>query len=427
MNFQKPKGTMDILPGESKLWQYVENTAEEVFSTYRFEEIRTPIFEQYEVFQRSSGETSDIVSKEMYDFEDKGNRRMALRPEGTAGVVRAYVENKLFAPEHVKPVKVWYKGPMFRYERPQSGRQRQFHQIGVEAFGSTSPDIDADTIAMAINFLSKFNINEYKLAINTLGDSESREKYHNALINYLTPFKEELSDDSKRRLEQNPLRILDSKDKKDQEIVANAPSILDFLTEESQLHFDRVKSLLEVLNIDYIVDSNMVRGLDYYNHTIFEVMVTDKAFDNKETTVIAGGRYNGLVEELGGPETPGFGFGMGIERLMLLIDDDTKAKMNSESLDVFITTLDENSATQALVLLDQFRKEGLKADRDFLDRKVKGQFKMANNLHSKFVITLGEEELTNKKAPLKNMETGEQVEVEFDHLANKVKELMGDN
>lgn len=425
MNYQKPKGTMDILPGESQLWQYVEQTAQQVFSTYRFEEIRTPIFEQYEVFQRSSGETSDIVSKEMYDFEDKGNRRMALRPEGTAGVVRAYVENKLFAPEHVKPVKVWYKGPMFRYERPQSGRQRQFHQIGVEAFGSTSPDIDADIISMAINFLAKFNVTDYKLAINTLGDSESREKYHAALIDYLTPFKNELSDDSKRRLEQNPLRILDSKDEKDKEIVANAPSILDFLTEESQNHFDKVKADLEALNINYVVDSNMVRGLDYYNHTIFEVMVTDKAFDNKETTVIAGGRYNGLVEELGGPETPGFGFGMGIERLMLLIDDETKSNITRNSLDVFITTIGETAEIKALELLSELRKAGISADRDFLNRKVKGQFKMANNLDAKLVITLGEEELAQQKAPVKDMKTGEQVDVGFSELVSAVKEIIG--
>ncbi|MGR3741740.1 histidine--tRNA ligase [Companilactobacillus sp. DQM5] len=424
MSYQKPKGTTDILPGESELWQFIEKTAADVFSDYRFSEIRTPIFEQYEVFQRSSGETSDIVSKEMYDFEDKGNRHMALRPEGTAGVVRSYVENKLFGPEHVKPYKVWYKGPMFRYERPQSGRQRQFHQIGVEAFGSTSPDIDADIISMAINFLAKFNIIEYKLAINTLGDKETRQKYHEALIEYLKPFKNELSEDSKRRLEQNPLRILDSKDKKDQEIVKNAPSILDFLTEDSKEHFARVKKALNLLNIDYEVDSNMVRGLDYYNHTIFEVMVTDKAFDNKETTVIAGGRYNGLVEELGGPQTPGFGFGMGVERLMLLIDQQTKSDMSNNSLDVFIVTIGQEAQNESLVILDRLRKNNISADRDFLNKKVKGQFKMANNLNTKLVITLGEEEILSKKASLKIMETGDQLSVDFDDLVETIKKLM---
>lgn len=426
MNYQKPKGTVDILPGDSEVWQYVENTAKDVFGAYRFSEIRTPIFEQYEVFSRSSGETSDVVSKEMYDFMDKGDRHIALRPEGTAGVVRSYVENKLYAPEQVKPVKVWYKGPMFRYERPQSGRQRQFHQIGVEVFGSNSPEIDVDTISMAINFLSKFKLKNYKLAINSLGDKESRAAYHQALVDYLTPFKDQLSDDSKTRLEKNPLRILDSKDDGDKKIVENAPSILDYLNEESINHFNRVKELLEALNIPFEVDSNMVRGLDYYNHTIFEIMVTDKAFGNKETTVIAGGRYNGLVEQLGGPETPGFGFGMGVERLILLIDDEIKAQIADTSLDVFITAIGEDAKKQALILLNDMRMSGIKADKDFLDKKVKGQFKMANNLNSKFVITLGDDELVNKKAQVKNMDTGDQVEVAFDDLVSKLKEMLGE-
>lgn len=424
MGYQKPKGTADILPGESSLWQKVEKTAEDVFSAYRFSEIRTPIFEQYEVFQRSSGETSDIVSKEMYDFYDKGERHMSLRPEGTAGVVRAYVENKLYGPEHVKPYKVWYKGPMFRYERPQSGRQRQFHQIGVEAFGSASPEIDVDIMSMAIRFLSEFNINNYKLVINSLGDKESRQRYHEALINYLVPFKDSLSEDSKRRLDKNPLRILDSKDDNDKKIVKNAPSILDFLSDESQIHFKRVQELLNALNIEFEIDVNMVRGLDYYNNTIFEIMVSDKAFDNKETTVIAGGRYNGLVEELGGPETPGFGFGMGVERLLLLIDEAKKQELYTNSLDVFVVAIGQDAQTQSLITLNELRKVGIKADRDFLDRKVKGQFKMANNLNAKFVVTLGESELESQTATVKNMESGNQIEVPFIELAAKITELL---
>ncbi|MDO1605473.1 histidine--tRNA ligase [Lactobacillus sp. YT155] len=423
MRYQKPKGTADILPEESLIWQFIEKTAQEVFSTYRFSEIRTPIFEQYELFQRSSGETSDIVSKEMYDFVDKGDRKMALRPEGTAGVVRAYVENKLFAPEYVKPYKVWYKGPMFRYERPQSGRQRQFHQIGVEAFGSNSPELDADVIAMAINFLAKFEITNYKLAINSLGDKQTREAYHQALVDYLTPFEDSLSDDSKRRLHENPLRILDSKDPDDQKIVAGAPSILDYLTDDSKEHFDRVIKSLDDLNINYEIDSNMVRGLDYYNHTIFEVMVSDPAFGNKETTVIAGGRYNGLVEELGGPETPGFGFGMGIERLILLINQQIKEEIADDGLDVFVTTIGQSASEKSLVILNQLRQAGLKADRDYLDKKVKGQFKMADNLQAKFVVTIGEDELVNQQVQLKNMATGEQMHVSFDELVSKVLEL----
>jgi histidyl-tRNA synthetase len=412
MTYQRPKGTADILPGESDLWQYVETTARAVFARYRYQEVRTPIFESADVFSRTSGETSDVVSKEMYVFEDKGGRQMALRPEGTAGVVRAYIENKLYGPEYGKPYKVYYMGPMFRYERPQSGRQRQFHQIGVEAFGSDSPLLDAETIALARELLTSFGAKNLRFEINSLGDPESRKNFHKALVDYLTPFKDELSADSQVRLAKNPLRILDSKDKHDQEIVADAPSILDYLTPEAQAHFDQAKQGLDAIGIDYVVNSTMVRGLDYYNHTIFEVMSDDPAFGGGYTTILAGGRYNGLAEELGGPATPGVGFGMGVERLLLLLAD----KQVSHPLDSYIVAIGSAAQTAALQLATDIRKQGGSVDLDFMDRKAKAQFKSANKGHAQLVITLGEKELAAGTANVKNMTSGEQTEVKQTEL-----------
>lgn len=410
MHYQKPKGTADILPAEAKKWQYVENIAQEVFETYNYHEIRTPIFESYDVFERSSGESSDVVSKEMYDFHDKGDRHIALRPEGTAGVVRAYVENKLFGPEQVKPYKVYYHGPMFRYERPQSGRQRQFHQIGVEAFGSTSPDLDVETIAMAMQLLARLNLTDMHLVINSLGDAQTQEAYHQALVDYLTPLKDELSADSKRRLTTNPLRILDSKDAHDQELVAQAPTILDFLSEDSAKHFEAVKAGLTSLEIDYEIDNTMVRGLDYYTNTIFEIMVTSPAFNNTEMTAIGGGRYDGLVKEFGGPDEPGIGFGIGVERLLLLLDSQAAA-LQAKPLDFYIVKTSEAVEGAAFKLLQAIRQNGLSADQDYLARKVKGQFKNADRLHAQYVITVGETEVETGQVPVKDLATGEQVEI----------------
>ncbi|WP_129044984.1 histidine--tRNA ligase [Companilactobacillus metriopterae] len=419
MRYQKPKGTMDILPSESYKWEYVEQVANDIFSNYRFSEIRTPIFESYEVFERSSGDTSDIVSKEMYDFYDKGDRHVALRPEGTAGVVRAFVENKLYGPENTKPYKVWYKGPMFRYERPQSGRQRQFHQLGVEAFGSDAPELDAEIILMGIQFLNKLGIKDIKVSLNSLGDPQSRQEYHEALVSYFTPFKDQLSDDSKVRLEKNPLRILDSKDKNDKEIVKNAPSILDYLNEESKNRFEYLQELLKEMDIKFEVDSTMVRGLDYYNHTIFEFITNDEAFGNKEITILAGGRYNGLVEELGGPETSGIGFGLGMERLMLLLKEENIPA--SSQLDVYIVTIGEVANKASVKILKDLRDNNISADKDYLGRKVKAQFKTANNLNARYTITIGDEEITNDLVNLKDMQSGEEIKVSISNLVKQIK------
>ena len=413
MKLQKPKGTQDILPADSAKWQYVENVARETFKKYNYGEIRTPMFEHYEVISRSVGDTTDIVTKEMYDFHDKGDRHITLRPEGTAPVVRSYVENKLFAPEVQKPVKVYYIGSMFRYERPQAGRLREFHQLGVECFGSKNPATDVETIAMAYQLFNTLGIKEVTLHLNSLGNTESRLAYRQALIDYLTPIRESLSKDSQRRLDENPLRVLDSKEKEDKVAVENAPSILDYLDDESQAHFDEVRAMLDSLNIPYVIDTNMVRGLDYYNHTIFEFITT---IDKSELTICAGGRYDSLVEYFGGPETAGFGFGLGLERLLLVIDKQGIELPVEESLDVYIAVLGSGANGKALELVQAIRYQGFKAERDYLGRKIKAQFKSADTFKAKTVITLGESEVESGQVNVKNNSTREEVTVSFEEL-----------
>ena len=413
MKLQKPKGTQDILPADSAKWQYVENVARETFKKYNYGEIRTPMFEHYEVISRSVGDTTDIVTKEMYDFHDKGDRHITLRPEGTAPVVRSYVENKLFAPEVQKPVKVYYIGSMFRYERPQAGRLREFHQLGVECFGSKNPATDVETIAMAYQLFNTLGIKDVTLHLNSLGNTESRLAYRQALIDYLTPIRESLSKDSQRRLEENPLRVLDSKEKEDKVAVENAPSILDYLDEESQAHFDEVRTMLDSLNIPYVIDTNMVRGLDYYNHTIFEFITT---IDKSELTICAGGRYDSLVEYFGGPETAGFGFGLGLERLLLVLDKQGIELPVEESLDVYIAVLGSGANGKALELVQAIRYQGFKAERDYLGRKIKAQFKSADTFKAKTVITLGESEVESGQVNVKNNATREEVTVSFEEL-----------
>lgn len=413
MKLQKPKGTQDILPADSAKWQYVENVARETFKKYNYGEIRTPMFEHYEVISRSVGDTTDIVTKEMYDFHDKGERHITLRPEGTAPVVRSYVENKLFAPEVQKPVKVYYIGSMFRYERPQAGRLREFHQLGVECFGSKNPATDVETIAMTYQLFNTLGIKDVTLHLNSLGNTESRLAYRQALIDYLTPMRESLSKDSQRRLDENPLRVLDSKEKEDKLAVENAPSILDYLDEESQAHFDEVRTMLESLNIPYVIDTNMVRGLDYYNHTIFEFITT---IDKSELTICAGGRYDSLVEYFGGPETAGFGFGLGLERLLLVLDKQGITLPVEEGLDVYIAVLGSEANGKALELAQAIRHQGFKAERDYLGRKIKAQFKSADAFKAKTVITLGESELESGQVSVKNNTTREEVTVSFEEL-----------
>lgn len=427
MKLQKPKGTADILPADSAKWQYVEEIARSVFNDYNFKEIRTPMFESYELFSRATGETSDIVTKEMYDFEDKGGRHIALRPEGTAGAVRAYIENKLYAPEIVKPVKVWYEEPMFRYERPQSGRLRQFHQFGVECLGIKNPAVDVEIIAMADALFRQLGITGIKLSLNTLGDMESRQAYRQALIDYLTPFESELSEDSRRRLNENPLRVLDSKEPEDIAIVQDAPSILDYLNAASKAYFEEVKAMLENLGIAYTVDSNMVRGLDYYNDTIFEFIVE---LDGKALTVCGGGRYDGLVEYFDGPATPAFGFGLGIERLLMIAEKQEIAFMPEETLDVFIAVMGSKANLEATKLTEALREQAFKVERDFSNRKLGAQFKTAEKLGAELIITLGDDEIRTGEVKVKHNKTRRQVTTTlqkiYDSFAPVFEEIYAD-
>lgn len=413
MKLQKPKGTQDILPGESAKWQYVENVIRNLFKQYHYDEIRTPMFEHYEVISRSVGDTTDIVTKEMYDFHDKGDRHITLRPEGTAPVVRSYVENKLFAPEVQKPTKMYYIGSMFRYERPQAGRLREFHQVGVECFGSNNPATDVETIAMGHHLFEDLGIKNVKLHLNSLGSPESRQAYRQALIDYLTPIREQLSKDSQRRLNENPLRVLDSKEPEDKLAVENAPSILDYLDESSQAHFDAVCHMLDALNIPYIIDTNMVRGLDYYNHTIFE-FITE--IEDNELTICAGGRYDGLVSYFGGPEIPAFGFGLGLERLLLILDKQGISLPIENTIDLYIAVLGTEANLAALDLAQSIRHQGFKVERDYLGRKIKAQFKSADTFNAKVIMTLGSSEVDSKEVSLKNNQTRQEVKVSFENI-----------
>ncbi|MGI1768378.1 histidine--tRNA ligase [Streptococcus uberis] len=421
MKLQKPKGTQDILPGEAAKWQYLENVARETFKKYHYGEIRTPMFEHYEVISRSVGDTTDIVTKEMYDFHDKGDRHITLRPEGTAPVVRSFVENKLFAPEVQKPVKLYYIGSMFRYERPQAGRLREFHQIGVECFGSANPASDVETIAMASHLFETLGIKDMTLHLNSLGNPSSRAAYRQALIDYLTPMREQLSKDSQRRLDENPLRVLDSKEVEDKVAVENAPSILDYLDEESKAHFEAVQEMLTTLNIPFVIDTNMVRGLDYYNHTIFEFMAK---VEGSDLTICAGGRYDGLVSYFDGPETPGFGFGLGLERLLLILEKQGITLPIEEPMDVYLAVLGEAANSEALALVQAIRKQAFTAERDYLGRKLKAQFKSADSFNAKTIITLGESEVETGKVIIKNNQTREEMEVSLEEITSNFATIM---
>src|SRR5699024_3274458 len=318
MSIKAPRGTVDTLPEEAAKWQFVEEKIKDICKRYHFEEIRTPLFEHTELFQRGVGDSTDIVQKEMYTFEDKGGRSLTLRPEGTAPVVRSFVEHKMHG-NPSQPVKLYYFAQMFRYERPQKGRMRQLNQFGVEVMGSADPAVDAEVIDLAMTCYRELGLKSLKLVINSLGDKESRESHRQALVDHFIPHKNELCGDCQTRLEQNPMRILDCKTDKDHPAMKTAPSVLDYLNEDSRTYFEKVKTYLSLMNIDYEVDPNLVRGLDYYNHTAFEIMSKAEGF-GAITTLASGGRYNGLIEELVGPATPGIGFGMGLERLMMALE-----------------------------------------------------------------------------------------------------------
>lgn len=419
-NIQLPRGTYDVLPEQSAKWQEVEQKINELCRLYQYKEIRTPVFEHTELFQRGVGDTTDIVQKEMYTFQDRGDRSLTLRPEGTASVVRSYVENKLFGlPD--QPVKLSYMGPMFRYERPQAGRTRQFVQFGVEAIGSKDPAIDAEVISLAMEVYRSVGLKQLRLVINSLGDTESRIAHKEALIKHFEPRIDEFCGDCQSRLTKNPLRILDCKVDRNHELMATAPSLADYLNAESQTYFDGVKGYLEALGIDYVVDPNLVRGLDYYNHTAFEIMSDAEGF-GAITTLCGGGRYNGLVEDLGGPESPGIGFAMSIERLLLALEMEKVEIGQSADLEVYVVAMDESTKKKAFTVVRDLRANGISADMDFNGRKVKAQMKSADRKKAAYVIVIGETELESGKVALKNMANGEQQELEFEAIAGAILE-----
>jgi len=418
-NIQAPRGTYDVLPQESAKWQEVERTINELCNLYQYKEIRTPVFEHTELFQRGVGDTTDIVQKEMYTFQDRGDRSLTLRPEGTASVVRSYVEHKLFG-QPDQPVKLYYTGPMFRYERPQAGRMRQFVQFGVEAIGSKDPAIDAEVIALAMDVYKSSGLKSLRLVLNSLGDTESRLAHKQALIEHFAPSIEEFCSDCQNRLEKNPLRILDCKVDREHPLMATAPSLADYLNEESAAYFAQVKDYLDELGISYVVDPNLVRGLDYYNHTAFEIMSEAEGF-GAITTLAGGGRYNGLVEDLGGPESPGIGFAMSIERLLLALEMEKVEIGQDQSLDAYVIAMDAASKKKAVSVVRDLRANGISADMDFTDRKMKAQMKSADRKSARFVIVIGESELESGKAAVKEMATRDQQEVPFDELADNIQ------
>lgn len=414
MAMQLPRGTQDILPEDILVWKQIEKVSMETCAAYNFKEIRTPIFEHTEVFARGVGDTTDIVQKEMYTFKDRGDRSLTLRPEGTASVVRAFVEHKLYG-SPAQPTKLFYTGPMFRYERPQAGRMRQFVQFGVEALGSASPQLDAEVMALLMDICRRLGLTHLKLVINSLGDTESRVAHREALMKHFEPELHTLCGDCQQRFEKNPLRILDCKKDHAHPLMATAPSVLDHLNEESSQYFAELKQTLDLLEIPYEVDANLVRGLDYYNHTAFELMSTAPGF-GAITTLCGGGRYNGLVEQFGGPETPGIGFAFSIERLILAMKTEGVALPEAQGLDAYVIALGKDAHMQAMKLLYDLRQAGVHADKDYLDKKMKAQFKAADRYHAKYAVILGEDELARSCAVVKHMQRGTQQEVALSEL-----------
>ncbi|MBM7691880.1 histidyl-tRNA synthetase [Peribacillus deserti] len=421
MSIQIPRGTQDILPGQSEIWQYIESKARDLSRRYQYSEIRTPLFEHTELFLRGVGDTTDIVQKEMYTFQDRGGRDLTLRPEGTAPVVRSYVENKMFGLPN-QPVKLFYFAQMFRYERPQAGRYRQFVQFGVEALGSSDPAIDAEVISLVMNLYKELGLRKIKLVINSLGDKDSRTAHREALMAHFSPMIHEFCSDCQNRLEKNPMRILDCKKDREHELMKTAPSILEYLNNESAAYFDKVKQYLTDLDIQFVVDPTLVRGLDYYNHTAFEIMSDAEGF-GAITTLCGGGRYNGLVEELGGPETPGIGFGLSIERLISALAAENITLPVDTQLDCYFVAMGDAAKDYTVKLTQALRLQGFSADRDYQNRKVKAQFKAADRLNAKFVAVLGDDELLENKISVKNMTTGEQTSVSLDSFVEEFSRL----
>ncbi len=437
---KKARGTQDFLPVDIVKWEYVENYFKNICQRFGFKEIRTPIFENTSLFKRGIGESTDVVSKEMYSafnsreyykfIQDKNlhtsspdevmklflsdKNRLTLKPEGTAPVVRAFVENKMYA--DAQPTKLFYNTPCMRHERPQAGRFRQFHQLGIEMFGADSPASDAEIIALAYTFLSEIGISNVEIRINSVGCSKCREKYNKLLIEYLETKKQNMCSTCLERLEKNPMRTLDCKNENCQENISDAPLMLDNLCEQCMEHMESVKNHLNIIKLPYIVDPMIVRGLDYYTKTAFEIVHNGLGAQN---ALCGGGRYNGLVEQIGGPEISGVGFGLGMERLMIALDVEGVKLPEPKRLDLYVVAVDESCATMATKIVHLIRQMGYSVDRDFLDKSVKAQMKYANKINAKYTMVVGQDEIDNDKYIVKNMDTGDEYTLSFKDIYNK--------
>ena len=422
LNIKAIKGTQDVLPSESYKNQFIEKTALEIAETFGFKEIRTPVFEQTELFQRSVGDTTDVVQKEMYTFTDKGDRSITLRPEGTAGAVRAFLEHGLF--NDALPQKVCYVTSCYRYEKPQAGRLREFHQFGVECLGTASPAADAEVISLANEIFGFLGVRNLELQINSIGCPKCRAEYHKALKEYFESYKGELCETCLDRLDRNPMRILDCKSPVCSGIAEKAPVVLDFLCDECKDHFEMVKKHLESMKIEYKINPQIVRGLDYYTKTVFEFVSTEIG---AQGTVCGGGRYDGLVEEMGGAHTPSLGFAMGLERLLLLIDAQGIELPEARRCDVYIASIGEKASLAASEIVTDLRSGGISAQFDVVGRSVKAQMKYASKINAQYSMVIGDSEIENNKAMLKNMDTGDMAEVELDTFADDFMNIMVQN
>lgn len=420
----KPKGCYDIYGENAKKWQYINKVIDSLMEKYNYSYIRTPIFESSELFHRGIGETADVVTKETYDFKDRADRNMTLRPEGTAGIVRSYIENKMYGDAN-QPVKLYYNGTMYRYERPQSGRDREFTQFGVEVLGTDDPMVDAEVISIPVVLLSMLGLKGVKVKINSLGDRESRDNYRKALLEYFRPHIKELCEDCNDRLEKNPLRILDCKVDKDNPLLKEAPKTLDYLNEESKKRFEEVKSFLDELGVDYEVDYRIVRGLDYYNHTVFEIEADVEGFGSNNV-LAGGGRYNGLVDTLGGPNTSCIGFACGIGRIIQALDLEKVKLPIVDDVEVFVMYVSETEKKYATSLVQYLRGNGFRVETEYTNRGLKSQFKQADRLKSKYLIILNDEDLKNDEIKIKDNKTKEEELIGIDYLIYYLDEHLND-
>lgn len=421
---QKAKGTYDVYGEYGKRLLYVEELIEGLMEKYNYEYFRTPIFESSNLFHRGVGDTTDIVTKETYDFKDRGERDLTLRPEGTAGIVRSYIENKMYG-NHSIPVKAWYYGPMFRYERPQSGRFREFYQFGVEAFGTSDPVMDAEIISIPVNLYKLLGLKGIKVNINSLGDMESRNNYRKALIEYFKPHIDTLCEDCQDRFSKNPLRILDCKVDHNLDIMKNAPKTIDYLNETSKNHFENVKKYLTAMGIEYEVNTNLVRGLDYYTHTVFEVEASVEGFGS-QNVLCGGGRYDNLVENLDGPKTSGVGFAMGMERLMTALDYEKVDMPLINNIDCYLIPMSENEKDYASHICMDLRLNGFITEMDYNNRNLKNNFKNADKFNTKFIIIIGEEEKNSDILTIKNNETKEEYKINHNDLIDFLDENLSE-